>query len=431
MAFGDLLQLSPMQGKRRNYPLKRTCLRIEMANLTLPVWKGASLKLQACDGPMGAWEMRLIGPEREGRYFIEALSGVPFVLNGTPCLQAWPLRGDRMLFGNNLVEINSRPIGQREQFLDRFVSPQIVTSDLPILIQGETGTGKSSLAREIHQQSGLAGDFLALNLRAFNPQLLESELFGHVKGAFTGAIREKVGALASTQGGTLFLDEIDSLSKDIQTKLLLFLDTLEYRPVGGERNFKAQTRMIFAAGNCMRQLVRQNLCRADFYFRISQGAVIQTRPLRESRSELNTALSQVCLKEGLHLCPRLREAYLNYHWPGNYRQLWGHLKRKKALANGAVLRLDEVDASLFEMGLEEFPTTSFDNEIVSLAEVKKRYIWNTYLRQKENLIQTALALKISKMTVKRIIKEIRQEKKILAQSRLPKEVAVGPDREMA
>ena len=410
-AFGDVLQLSPVQGKRRNFPLKRTRVRIKTECLTLPVWTHTALKLQSSEPEQGIWEMNLVGEEREGRYTVESLNGVPFLLNGTPCLKAWPLKGDKILFGHNLLEVKSKPMNEREQFLDRFVSPQIVASDLPILIEGETGTGKSTLAREIHQQSGLTGDFLALNLRAFNPQLLESELFGHVKGAFTGAIREKRGALASTEGGTLFLDEIDGLSKDIQIKLLLFLDTLEYRPVGGERNYKAQTRMIFASGSSMRQLVGQGLCRADFYFRISQGAVIHTRPLRESRHELNLALSEICLKEGVMLEARLRKAYLNYHWPGNYRQLWGHLKRKKALSKNLFLRLDDVDASLFDMGSEEFSADNFDSEVVGLEEMKKRYIWNTYLKQKGNVAQTALVLKVCMSTVRRVVDKVRPKGK--------------------
>ena len=389
------------------FSLNRTRVRIETTCLTLPVWANTSLKLQSSGGDQGAWEMRLVGGERNGRYTIEALKGVPFLINGTPCLKAWPLKGDKILFDHNLLEVKSGPVDEREQFLDRFVSPQIVASDLPILIEGETGTGKSTLAREIHQQSGLSGDFLALNLRAFNPQLLESELFGHVKGAFTGAIREKRGALASTEGGTLFLDEIDGLSKDIQIKLLLFLDTLEYRPVGGERNYKAQTRMIFASGSSMRQMVGRDQCRADFYFRISQGAVIHTRALRESQHELGLALTEISRKEGVILDRRLRKAYLNYHWPGNYRQLWGHLKRKKALSKNSLLRLDDVDTSLFEMGSEEFSNHHFNGEVVSLEEMKKRYIWNTYLKQKGNMAQTALALNVGMSTVRRIVENVK------------------------
>ncbi len=391
-----------MQGRRRDLALRRTSVQIETGDLTIPVWKQTSLKLQKGCELNGKWRMSLVGGESEGRYFLEALNGVPFILNGTPCLRAWPLRGDKLLFDYNLLEGKTKLRREEDKSLDRFAPLEIVESNLSVLIEGETGTGKSSLAQKIHEQSCVPGDFVALNLRAFNSQLLESELFGHVKGAFTGAIREKTGALALAEEGTLFLDEIDSLSEDIQTKMLLFLDTLEYRPVGAERCRRARTRMLFASGGSMKDRVNLGKCRADFYFRISQGAVIKMKPLRESQEELKLALTRICLEEEIALDRELYQFYLDCHWPGNYRQLVGHLKRKKALSKSDYLVLDEVDSALLEIGLEEL-SFSAEDQVVTLEEAKRCHVWKVYLKQKGNIIQTARRLNISKNTVKRIL----------------------------
>ena len=156
----------------------------------------------------------------------------------------------------------------------------LINSDLKILISGETGTGKSHLARKVHEKSGRLGEFVAINLSSFNPQLIESELFGHKKGSFTGAIHDKTGAFSMAKNGTLFLDEIDSLPLDLQTKLLTFIDNKKFRRVGDTKEESINTRLIFASGRPLEQLVEQGSFRKDLFFRLKSGHSVEMASLR-------------------------------------------------------------------------------------------------------------------------------------------------------
>ena len=408
LCLNDTLYLYPTNGRKRHLSLCRTSLLIETQNLSLPIWRQNMLCLQKISGISGRWRMQLIGEGEEGRYFLEALNDIPFILNGTPCLKAWPLRGDKLLFDYNLIQGRAPSLDRKEEELDRLIPLPIVESDLSILLEGETGTGKSSLARQIHEKSLVEGNFVALNIRSFNLQLLESELFGHIRGAFTGAFSNKKGALSLAEGGTLFLDEIDNLPTDIQVKLLLFLDSQEYRPVGSEVVRKVKTRMLFASSRPMDREVRLGKCRPDFYFRISQGAVIKMRPLRKSQEQLNTTLSKICQQEGFSLDEKLRQFYLSYAWPGNYRQLTGHLKRKGILSNNGQLKLDAVDYSLLQIKAGELTSLLTDSEeCMTLKNVKRHYIWQVYMEEKGNIKRAADKLGISSNTVKRALREVK------------------------
>lgn len=282
------------------------------------------------------------------------------------------------------------------------IQSAIIRSRLPLLLEGETGTGKTTLARKVHESSGAKGKFVALNLSSFSSHLVESEVFGHLKGAFTGAIQDKKGAIALSENGTLFLDEIDSLSLNLQTKLLTFLDNGIYRPVGGDYERKVQTRLICASGKNLVELVRKGEMRKDFFFRIQSGITLKMYALRSRPESLNLFLHRWQEEEGVHFSKELREFYQRYDWPGNFRQLSSHLRLKKAVSSSAYLKLDDLDLKLLEL---DFSEREYINKVTSLSleEVKKSYCQKIYREQGFNLQKSIDILKVSRNTLKKIL----------------------------
>ncbi len=204
------------------------------------------------------------------RQFYQASSETDFRLNGQWVSKATLRRGDVIDFALNRFVFDRQEQSKEIQTIP--ISMQLIKSNLPILIEGETGTGKTTLAKRIHEQSQQNGRFVHLNLASFSTSLIESELFGHIKGAFTGAVRDKSGAFVEANQGTLFLDEIDSLPLSLQTKLLLFLDDGFVRPVGSTHSRKVKTRIIAASGSSLKNKVQTGFMRADFYHRLASGA---------------------------------------------------------------------------------------------------------------------------------------------------------------
>ena len=233
------------------------------------------------------------------RYLLRSIGEEPFRLNGIYCFEAFLERGDVIDMGFNRLSISREKCQIKQTSLSmEGISKEIIKSHLPILLEGETGTGKSTMAKKIHEESGRRGAFVQLNLVSFASNLLESELFGHVKGAFTGAFQSKKGAILEAHNGTLFLDEIDSLSIDLQTKLLLFLDNYRFRAVGGECELHSNVRIIFASGSSLLKKVQEEKMRRDFYFRLKASAFLRLLPLDENREKIK----EVCLQfENNHL----------------------------------------------------------------------------------------------------------------------------------
>ena len=211
---------------------------------------------------------------------------------------------------------------------------KVAGSDSPVLISGETGTGKELIARALHGESPRnKGPFLAVNCSAINAGIMESELFGHLKGAFTGAERNKDGIFAAASGGTLFLDEIVELPLDLQPKLLRVLQEGEVRPVGATKAHTVNTRIVAASGVDLREAVDENRFRRDLYYRL---AVVELRlpPLRERPGDIpllaGRFLEDIALREG-RLVPNLDAALIrrltDYSWPGNVRELRNVLEK--------------------------------------------------------------------------------------------------------
>jgi anaerobic nitric oxide reductase transcription regulator len=215
-------------------------------------------------------------------------------------------------------------------------------SDIPILIQGESGTGKELLARAIHAQS-LRADraFVSVNCAALPPALLESELFGHVRGAFTGATEDRPGLFATAHQGTLFLDEIGDMAAELQAKLLRVLQSGEYRAVGSDRNEMTDVRIVAATARDMNAEVEAERFRQDLYFRL-KGVLLQLPPLRERREDIPTLTARFLAQFGpsdhaLELDDEARACVLTYNYPGNIRELETAMRRAALFAKDGLI----------------------------------------------------------------------------------------------
>jgi two-component system response regulator AtoC len=223
--------------------------------------------------------------------------------------------------------------------LDRLIA-KVAPTDSTVLITGESGTGKGVTARSIHQQSQRAGaPFIPVNCGAIPENLLESEFFGHTRGAFTGADRARKGLFLEADRGTIFLDEIGELPLELQVKLLHVLEAREIRPLGSEQVRKINVRIIAATNRDLKQMVAEGRFREDLYFRIS-GFHVTVPPLRERREDI-PALIRYLLARGserfgvagrLSLEPEAEEILVSYDWPGNVRELENVLQRATILA---------------------------------------------------------------------------------------------------
>lgn len=230
-------------------------------------------------------------------------------------------------------------------------------SDLPVLIGGETGTGKELVARAIHRHGRQRnGAFVPVFLGALNEAVIESELFGHVRGAFTGATDDRTGLIAQAAGGTLFLDEIGDAPAAVQVKLLRFLETGEYFPVGSSTPRQATARVLAATHRRLRELIDDGTFREDLYFRL-RGWEIVLPPLRERTSDIPLLTAafwkQACPDRGdYRLSAEVQAALVERIWPGNVRELRATIERAALLARGGPLVVDHllvVDTKSAEM----------------------------------------------------------------------------------
>jgi two-component system response regulator HydG len=230
---------------------------------------------------------------------------------------------------------------------------RIAPSDVPILIEGESGTGKDLLARAAHAMSSRAsGPYVALNMSAIPENLAEAELFGHEKGAFTGADQGRTGFFAEADGGTLFLDEVGLLPPALQPKLLRVLQDGEYIPVGSRKPRKANVRVVAATNEDLQRNVKEGKFREDLWFRL-RVVPVRLPPLRERREDIPLLVEHLVKKHALRLSrPPLRpdaeamKALLDHSWPGNIRELEHALERGLLLARGEAITLQDLPPEL-------------------------------------------------------------------------------------
>jgi two-component system response regulator HydG len=233
------------------------------------------------------------------------------------------------------------------------VLERIAPSDVPILIEGESGTGKDLLARAAHAMSSrAAGPYVSLNMSAIPENLAEAELFGHEKGAFTGAEQARAGFFAEAEGGTLFLDELGLLPPALQPKLLRVLQDGEYIPVGSRKPRKANVRVVAATNEDLRKNVKEGKFREDLWFRL-RVVPLRLPPLRERKEDVPLLVEHLVKKHALRLSrPPLRpdadamRALLDHPWPGNIRELEHAIERGLLLARGAEITLADLPPEL-------------------------------------------------------------------------------------
>jgi len=236
---------------------------------------------------------------------------------------------------------------------------QAAASGATILLTGESGTGKNVLARQIHRWSGRAAHpFVTVNCTTLAEELLESELFGHVRGAFTGAVKDKPGRLEAAHGGTVFLDEIADLTPALQTKFLRFLQDQSFERVGGEHTIRVDARIIAASNRDLEGEIAAHRFREDLYYRLNV-ITLRVPPLRERRDDI-PALAQWLLKIAAIRNSRPRidisleaaEALTRYRWPGNVRELRNAIERGVVLMRGDTIRPEDLPDTLFRCALE-------------------------------------------------------------------------------
>jgi len=229
----------------------------------------------------------------------------------------------------------SSPMRQVFKIINR-----VSDKDVPVTILGESGTGKELVARAIHEVSPRKGQFVSVNCGAISQGLWESELFGHEKGSFTGAVRAKPGLFEIANGGTLFLDEIGEMPLEVQVKLLRVLQQREFRRVGGTRTLTTDARVICATNRNLEEMVREDTFREDLWYRLNV-VEIHLAPLRNRKEDVNILLDHFLVKHGGRTPPTLtrrgRAMLLDYSWPGNIRELENEVQRACALAEGDII----------------------------------------------------------------------------------------------
>jgi two-component system response regulator HydG len=243
-----------------------------------------------------------------------------------------------------------------------------------VLVHGETGTGKELIARRIHEAGSRSnGPFVAINCAAVLPSLLESELFGHARGAFTDAKHERKGLFVQADQGTLFLDEVAEMPLDMQAKLLRALQERRVRPVGANVEVAFDVRLVTATNRDLEALVRQRLFREDLFYRIDV-ARIRVPPLRERSADVlelaHYFLGRYAARVGrppLGISSEAAKRLSAYTWPGNVRELENCIERALAFARGDEIGVDDLPENV-EVRARE------NEEIVTLAEVEKQYV---------------------------------------------------------
>ena len=277
---------------------------------------------------------------------------------------------------------------------------RVAKADATVLIQGESGTGKELIARAIHRRSlRQKGPFIPINCGAIPETLLESELFGHERGAFTGAHVQRMGKLEQADGGTLFLDEIGELSLPLQVKLLRFLQERTIERIGGRQSIQLNLRVIAATHQNLRAQLERGLVREDLYYRISV-VTIHVPPLRE-RAEDIVLLANAFLRRAAPDQRRKRrfsaaaqQALMTYAWPGNVRELENKVSRATILAQGHVIEPADLDLE---------PAIPTEESLASLREIRNRAERDALVevlnRYRGNISQAALQLRISRPTL--------------------------------
>jgi len=288
------------------------------------------------------------------------------------------------------------------------LAKKVAATDSTVLLTGETGTGKEVFAQAIHENSLRVGKpFVALNCSTFSKDILESELFGHKQGAFTGAVKDKKGFIEEANGGTLFLDEIGEMAIELQAKLLRVLETSEYIQIGDTTPKKSNFRLIAATNRNLKTESEEHRFRSDLYFRLNIFE-INIPPLRERVKDIapltqyfTRQFSEKTNKKTFIIEPEFLFKLETYHWPGNVRELKNVIERAVILSNGDTLTTDVLPYEIQQESNKQNKTVS----AFSLASVEKLQIQKVLNYTKGNKAETARLLEIGVATLYRKLEE--------------------------
>ncbi|MGN2393024.1 sigma-54-dependent transcriptional regulator [Pelomicrobium sp. G1] len=287
-------------------------------------------------------------------YIIKPFNNDDFLYSVERALDEQRMRKENAMLKRSLKRVYSsrRIIGESEGILRVLdMIRRVAASDANVLIEGESGTGKELVAQAIHYASPRAeGPFVPINCGAIPADLLESELFGHAKGAYTGAVAAADGLIREASGGTLFLDEISELALNLQVKLLRVLQERQVRPLGSKHTYATDARFLAASNRDLKQAMEQGLFRADLYYRLNV-ITIHVPPLRERGRDVEI-LAQHFIEEHSRrlgkritgMSPAMRDFLYSYPWPGNVRELENLIERSVILTEGSVLSLQDPPA---------------------------------------------------------------------------------------
>lgn len=304
---------------------------------------------------------------------------------------------------------------------------QVAPARATVLIQGESGTGKELVAHAIHNLSPRTrGPFIAVHCAALPQNLLESELFGHEKGAFTGAVERRRGRFEMAEGGTLFLDEISEIDPTVQVKLLRVLEEWKFERVGGQETLEADIRLVTATNNDLKKLVQEGKLRSDLFYRL-HVVTVNLPPLRERRDDIPLLAGHFLQNFARENNRKIEEigadvlsALADYDWPGNVRELKNVIERMVILSHGAKLTLRDLPASLREnersAPASGISAPSIPLEAGSIKEANRRMIMAAIETAGGNRSLAAKKLGISRRTLHRKLREFGVEKKAADQT---------------
>lgn len=301
-------------------------------------------------------------------------------------------------------------IGRSKPMLEVFeLINKVATSDVKVMILGETGTGKELVARAIHNASSKKNNRLGiLNCNHKSPDIVESELFGHTKGSFTGAVSDRIGLFEYADNGTVFLDEIGDLDITTQAKLLRILETGEYQKIGSPETKKSNVRILCATHKNLEQMVKEEKFREDLYFRL-KGITINLPPLREKREDipilLNKFIDQLTIEKGLP--PIMFDSsaintLIEYDWPGNVRQFFDTINSVIVISDSNLIVKEDIERYL--KNLNSNNDSSSRELSVRLKELEKTLILEALVETNYNVSKAALLLDIERTNLHKKIK---------------------------
>jgi len=308
---------------------------------------------------------------------------------------------------NKLSELDYQ-IGKSKEALQieehiGLVSP----TDLSIIVLGESGTGKEYISKRVHQKSKrLNGPFVAVDCGALSKELAGSELFGHVKGAFTGAIDHKTGHFENANGGTIFLDEIGNLSYAIQIKLLRAIQERKIRKIGGNKDISVDVRIIAATNEDLQELAKQGLFREDLFHRLNEFS-LRAQPLRERLEDLMFFSNLFMQKSNTNLernvtgfSPEVAQIFREYHWPGNLRELKNIIRRAVLLTGEGIIQTKVIPSELLDFEpFQPIDISSAKDLKSSFEDHEKSLIVKTLEEMRFNKSKTAKVLNMDRKTL--------------------------------